>query len=221
MNAWKGHFADPELPRYESFFVEENESEANEFYRLAVDLDIERMAEDGDKYAQTCFEQMYRHGRGVDENVLSAVKWFRKAAEEQSHADAQNKVGAMYEYGEGVDENAFIAAEWYRKAAEQSHADAQCNLGAIYDYGWGVDKDYSTAMEWYSKAAEQDCARGLFELGCMYDHGKGVDENLSTAEHWYRKALERGYVDAQRNLYILADKLSKEKKRKRCRENPF
>ena len=38
MNAWKGHFADPELPRYKSFWVEENESEANEFYRIAVDL---------------------------------------------------------------------------------------------------------------------------------------------------------------------------------------
>jgi len=38
INAWKGHFADPELPRYKSFWVEENESEANEFYRIAVDL---------------------------------------------------------------------------------------------------------------------------------------------------------------------------------------
>ena len=221
MNAWKGHFADPELPCYESFWVEANESEANEFYRMAVDLDIERMAEDGDKYAQTCLGQMYRYGRGVDQSDSSAVKWFRKAAEEQSHADAQNELGMMYEYGEGVDENAFIAAEWYRKAAEQSHADAQCNLGGIYHYAWGVDRDYPTAMEWYRKAAEQDYARGLFYLGVFYDKGYGVDENLSKAEHWYRKALERGYGDAQRNLYILADKISKEKLRKRCRENPF
>ena len=79
MNAWKGHFADPES-RYESFCVEENESKANEFYQMAVDLDIERMAEDGDKYAQTCLGQMYRYGRGVDQNYLSAVKWYRKAA---------------------------------------------------------------------------------------------------------------------------------------------
>ncbi len=74
MNAWKGHFADPELPRYESFWVEENESEANEFYRMAVDLDIERMAKDGDKYAKTCLEQMFRYGRGVEQSDSSAVK---------------------------------------------------------------------------------------------------------------------------------------------------
>ena len=77
-----------ELPRYESFWVEENERGANEFYRMAVDLDIERMAEDGDKYAQTCLGQMHRYGRGVEQNDSSAVKWFRKAAEGQGHADA-------------------------------------------------------------------------------------------------------------------------------------
>ena len=70
MNVWKGHFADPELPRYKSFWVEENESEANEFYRMAVDLNIERMVEDCDKYTQTC--PMYRNGWGVDKNYSSA-----------------------------------------------------------------------------------------------------------------------------------------------------
>ena len=218
MNAWKGNFADPELPRYESFWVEENENKANEFYRMAVDLDIERMAEDGDKYAQTCLGQMYRYGRGVDENYSSALKWFRKAAE-QGHANAQNELGWMNYFEEGVDYDTSIRLKCFRKAAEQGHADAQRNLGSIYDYGHGADEDYSTAMEWYRKAAEQGYARAQFHLGWMYENGKGVDKSFSTAVHWYRKAAKQRYGCAYREVDILINKLSKEKKRKRCQEN--
>ena len=48
-------------------------------------------------------------GCGVDKNVLSAVEWFRKAAE-QGHADAQLMLGMMYEEGCGVDEDDSIAS---------------------------------------------------------------------------------------------------------------
>jgi len=59
-------------------------------YQKAVDLKIERMAEDGDTYAQTCHGEMYYYGNGVDINDSTAMKRYRNAAE-QGYADDQYK----------------------------------------------------------------------------------------------------------------------------------
>ena len=64
-------------------------------YRKAVDINIERMAEDGDKYACTCLGEMYYYGNGVDQNYSRAMKWYRKAAE-KGYANAQMLLGIMY-----------------------------------------------------------------------------------------------------------------------------
>ena len=53
------------MPSYELSRVEKDELIAEEFYWKAVDLDIEEMAEAGDKYAQTYLGWMYRYGCGV------------------------------------------------------------------------------------------------------------------------------------------------------------
>ncbi len=171
-NVWKARLADPDLPGYKSSRVEKNESRANELYRMAVDLNIERMAEDGDKYACSCLAAMYYIGGGVDENRSKAMKWYRKAAD-QEYADGQFNVGVMYEVGRGVDQNISTAVEWYRKAAEQGHAKAQCYVGAMYHDGFGVVKNYSTAVEWYCKAAEQGHAYAQCNLGRLYEDGWG------------------------------------------------
>mmetsp|Transcript_6747 Transcript_6747/g.8803 ORF Transcript_6747/g.8803 Transcript_6747/m.8803 type:complete len:168 (+) Transcript_6747:89-592(+) len=106
MNFWKGRYADarPWFSSYKSSRVEKNQNRAIAFYRKALDLDIEGMAEAGDKYAQACLGEMYQCEDGVNMNYSTAVKWYRKAAE-QGHADAQNHLGQMYQYGLGVDKN--------------------------------------------------------------------------------------------------------------------
>ena len=167
---WNGCFTDPGLSFYKSSRVEKKESRANAFYRKAVDLDIEGMAEAGDKYAQACLGWMYQYGYGVDKNHSRAMKWCHKAAE-QGNAAAQNNLGVMYRYGYGVYKNYSIAVKSYRKAAEQGHARAQCNFGDMYRYGYGVDRNYSTAVDWYRKAAEQGYAiaqRNLDRLTYTY-----------------------------------------------------
>ncbi len=166
LNVWKGRVADPGLSFYKSIRIEKNKSRANAFYRKAVDLDIEGMAEDGDQYAQAHLGLMYQYGYGVDKNYSTAVEWYRKAAE-QGHAGAQYYLGNMYFFGQGVDYNRSTAVVWYRKAAKQGHAFAQYNLGEMYQYGLSVNKNHSTAVEWYRKASEQGHAiaqRNLYRL---------------------------------------------------------
>src|SRR5437762_3227473 len=68
---------------------------------------------------------------GVAKDEAEAVKWFRKAAE-QNVADAQYNLGVCYA-GQGVTEDDAESVKWFRKAAEENLADAQYNLGVCYD----------------------------------------------------------------------------------------
>jgi len=80
---------------------------------------------------------MYAEGKGVERDDAEAVKWFRKAAE-QDYASAQNQLGMMYEQGRGVPRDYVKATEWYRKAAERGYGGAQNNQAIAYALGQGV-----------------------------------------------------------------------------------
>ncbi len=187
---WKGRVADHGLRFHKSSRVEKSKNRAKAFYRRAVDLDIEGMAEAGDQYACRCLGKMYLWGWGVCSNEIVAVEWCRKAAE-QGYADAQFLLGEMYYYGRGVDVNYSTRVKWFLKAGEQGHADAQIQLGHMYSDGHGVDQNDSTAGKWYRKAAEQGHSGAKFNLGHMYKNGWGADQNDSTAFDWYRKVAEQ------------------------------
>ena len=72
--------------------------------------------------------------------MVEAVKWYRKAAE-QNMPEAQFNLGGCYKRGEGVATNFIIAVEWYRKSAEQNLASAQFNLGLCCVRGQGTKQD--------------------------------------------------------------------------------
>ena len=80
----------------------------------------------------------YHDGEGVA-RMIEAVKWFRKAAE-QNDAEAQRNMGVCYHEGEGVTKDEVEAVKWCRKAAEQNDADAQCAMGSGYYCGLRCDK---------------------------------------------------------------------------------
>jgi TPR repeat protein len=59
---------------------------------------------------------MYRKEEGVQQDYETAVKWWRRAAE-QGYADAQFNLGAMYDFGTGVLKDYVYAHMWYNIAA--------------------------------------------------------------------------------------------------------
>ena len=81
------------------------------------------LAEQGNAYAQFNLGNMYANGRGVKQDDVEAVKWYRKVAE-QGNVYAQFNLGLMYDNGQGVKQDDVEAVKWYRKAAEQGHAKA-------------------------------------------------------------------------------------------------
>jgi hypothetical protein len=122
-------------------------------------------------------------GQGRPKNLVKAVVWYRKAAE-QGDASAMFNLGIMYDHGRGVPQDYAQAALWYRKAAEQGFAAAQYNLGVAYHEGQGVPQDDVQAAAWYRKAAEQGDATAQFSLGLACYYGEGVHQDFAEANYW-------------------------------------
>jgi TPR repeat protein len=185
-------------------------------------------AEGGDPQAQCALALAYSTGRGVSEDPTTAVKWYRKAAD-QGYAKAQYGLGVLYETGLGVTQDDVQAAMWYRKAAVQGYAPAQYALGVLCARGQGVIKDEVEAFGWYSKAANQGHEQAQAALGLMADRGApvatgtpqlesaatqwatgfayatgtGVEQDATQAAVWYRKSAIRGFAKAQYGLGVL------------------
>jgi uncharacterized protein len=116
-------------------------------------VEIRAGADKGDAKARYELGRAFFSGTlGVAKDETEAVKWHRKAAE-QNVAHAQYNLGVCYAIGQGVTEDDAEAVKWFRKAAEQNYADAQYNLGVCYDSGEGVAKDEIEAYKWWLLAA--------------------------------------------------------------------
>ena len=77
------------------------------------------IAEEGNAEAQCIIGSIYDLGLGIEINVLEAIKWYSKSAE-QGYGVASNNLGTIYYSGkEGIVRNRAKASEWYQKAREQ------------------------------------------------------------------------------------------------------
>ena len=132
----------------------------------------------------------YREGRGVRQNDIEAVRWYRLAAD-QGDADAQNNLGGMYARGDGVPPTGPEALRWWQRAAEQGHEVAQFNLGFMYGNGLGVPQDYRDAVRRYRRAAERGLARARNRLGFAHRDGRTVPHDYVRAHMWLNVVASR------------------------------
>ena len=74
------------------------------------------LAESGDANAQDNIGIMYAEGKGVIQNYVDAVNWYRLSAY-QGNSIAQNNLGGMYDEGNGVIQSNVMAHMWYNIAS--------------------------------------------------------------------------------------------------------
>ena len=105
--------------------------------------------------AQVNLGVMYANGQGVPQDYAEAVKWWRKAAE-QNHESSQVCLGLCYADGKGVEKDFVEAVKWYREAAEQNGSVwAHYELGHCYENGHGVPLDFIEAYKFYKLAGSR------------------------------------------------------------------
>ena len=92
--------------------------------------EMQRLAEQGYADAQYNLGVMYNVGRGVPEDDVEAVKWYRISAR-AGHPGSQNALGAMYEHGETVNVDMAKAYFWYTLAAGSGNAEASHNRSRL------------------------------------------------------------------------------------------
>jgi hypothetical protein len=73
-------------------------------------------AERGDPAAQTRVGFMYETGRGLPQDYMAAVYWYRRAAD-QGFPRGMHLLGLMYDKGQGVAEDYVTAHKWLNLAA--------------------------------------------------------------------------------------------------------
>ena len=132
-------------------------------------------------------------------NPATAVKYYRKAAE-QGHEAACENLAMAYGMGDGVPEDKVEAHKWFLKAAELGSAFAQYIAGNNYFNGIGVEENPNEAMRWFDKAAHQGQPNAQFMMGQFYEIGR---EDIVEAKKWYRLAAEQGHEEAQAMLKTL------------------
>lgn len=121
------------------------------------------------------------HAEEIVSELMKAVQWIQKAAE-QEDKDAQTILGiCLMEDGNalwnmfgpnsirieardewvkmlGIERSDARAIDWFRRAAEQGHSEGQALLGCCFLEGLVGVKNPAEGMKWLRKAASQGCS---------------------------------------------------------------
>jgi len=188
----------PKLPTHLPPAYPEGEQGSEDNRRNYITAMIEG-AKQGNADAQFILGFMLEKGIGFSKDEAEAVKWYRKAAEqENSRQEAPSMLGLMYADGRGVTKDNTTAMRWFRKVVEGGAS------GKIADQMIKIElrfvENETELMKRYLGEAENGGARAQSILGNMYEKGFGVSKDEAEAFKWYRKAAEQGFGAAQYNL---------------------
>lgn len=138
---------------------------------------LRNVADDAEAISQSCCDSkkliasaqyqlgvLYEIGTEVGKDLVDAVKWYYKAAE-NGHAMAQYKLGRYCQCGVVVVKDLDKAISWYRKAAEQGNSRALERLARCYVRGEGVERNLEEAEKLLKKAVAS--AKGKTEKACL------------------------------------------------------
>ena len=170
-----------------------SEASVENHYRKATLAELTPLAEAGDVHAQFRLGEIYAEGKGILQDYVEAVKWYRSAAK-AGHIEAQITLGGMYREGEGVTKDYKLAAQWYRLAATiGGDAHAQFFLGIMYGIGQGVSRDNRRAYMWLNLSAAQGHGSGVAAKSRDRTASSMTPAALAEAQKMAKQCLAQNY----------------------------
>jgi TPR repeat protein len=127
----------------------------------------------------------YKQGCGVDKDLPTACRYFRRAAA-QGYAHAQVDLGGCYEEGLGVSVDHQQAFELYLAAARQGLRMGWRSLGNCYMDGVGIKKNWRQARKCWEKAAalgDQSAIRLLERTKHLLDQPPEEENNHDDSDN--------------------------------------
>ncbi|ORZ20807.1 hypothetical protein BCR42DRAFT_370755 [Absidia repens] len=136
----------------------------------------------------------YGTGNGVQKNLMEALPWYHKAADELKDVEAMMKLASIYEQ---LGEQSTQSFHYYQLAADMGHAAGQHQLGMAYWRG-SLDTviNLGDAVVWLTRSAAQKYAASHWALGQMALENGDQD----VAIEWWRRSIDLGYTPAMRAL---------------------
>ena len=148
-------------------------------------------------------------GYGCEPNMLQAVQWMRRAADE-GHEPARVELARYLMLGKGVKQDTRRAwkmlVDVARRAPETPHVFFY--LGTICYRGLAFRVDYATAVRLFREGARRKDADCMNNLAVLYEYGLGTRRNVEDAAKLYREAAQRGNREASSNLQRITFKES-------------
>ncbi len=153
---------------------------------------LRRPAAEGDAASQNNLAYLYEHGLGVAQSDVTAMSWYRRAAEAGLPA-AQYNLATMLHKGRGPAGDADTSAyRWFEAAANAGYTDAEYMVGEYYRSGLGVKRDGALALSWYLKAAKKGHAGAQLMAASLYLSGEGWRSEPQKALIWAELARING-----------------------------
>jgi len=207
------------------------DEQSKEQPKITID-ELKTLAKYGDAYAQNELAIAHMTGDGVPKDLVKAVHFFKKAAD-QYHVSACVNLALCYADGIGTEKDLSMSIRYIanaqRKAypmelyndliesyfskkidittllelADQGNAQAQYFAGMCYADGTQLKQDRAKAWDYYVKSAVQGEALALYMIGVYYAEGLGVARDLFRAEEIFTQATMAGSNIAHMHRYAM------------------
>ena len=169
-------------------------------------LSLRLAAARGDKSAEFEVASRLAEGKGTEQNLKEAVRWYQRSAT-QGFVQAQYRLGTFFERGLGVKADMGRARSWYQRSAEQGNVKAMHNLAVLAAGRGSESPDYTTAAHWFGQAASYGLPDSQFNLAVLTESGLGVEKDLVQAAMWFTIAARSGDKEAVRRRDMMKSKM--------------
>ena len=171
----------------ESFPLEERDKAAEQ---------LEKLAEDGDAYAQYIIGTAYRDGGLLIPDTAKAQKFLECAAEQDLDV-AQYALGKLYLSDDADVHDPAKGIYWLKRSADNGNDHAAYRLGKEYLSGKNTVKDAETAVSYLRQVANNRNAYAQYLLGKLYLMDEGVPKDTDAAYEWFAAARDNGHGYAE------------------------
>ena len=161
--------------------------------------EMDKLAENGDMYAQYLMGKLWRDGPLLIPDSVEARYWFKRAAE-QGHLVAQYSLAKLYLSDDLEVRDTRKGMNWLYTAAVNGSSYAMYRLAKECLKGELIEKDTAHAVEWFTKSAERGNQYAQYMLGKLYLAGREVLHDEEQAVHWLTRSAEQ---DNQYAQYLL------------------
>ena len=179
-----------DIIRDESLTMEERSDAVSE---------MDKLAENGDMYAQYLMGKLWRDGPLLIPNAANARYWFVRAAE-QSHLTAQYSLAKLYLSDDVEVRDIRLGMNWLYTAAVNGSSYAMYRLAKELLKGEHIKKNTASALEWFTRSAEGGNPYAQYMLGKLYLAGREVLHDEDRGVYWLTKSAEQ---DNQYAQYLL------------------